>query len=183
MAARRALDECINLRRDSNDRPSLANSLNTSAQVCVAEGRVDEAKRQLEECMAISREERLDGILSDALTGMALVHQQEGDLARANATIQESIAAAEAARDPTKIVTARLVAAGFAETGGRPEDAVRHLIAAAGLSHVVEPTLAEAAIVKLVLAERKLPKAGVARLYKEHGDKRRQAKSKRRPGR
>jgi tetratricopeptide (TPR) repeat protein len=175
------LDECIKLRRDSNDRPCLANSLNTSSQVAVAEGRLDEAKRLLEECMAISREERLDGILSDALTGMALIHQLEGDPASANATIQESIAAAEASRNPTKVVTARLIAARFCEAGGRYEDALRHLIAAAGISHMADPTLAEKVIVMLIHAEGKLPNADVARLYKEYDATRRQAKRKSRP--
>jgi tetratricopeptide (TPR) repeat protein len=180
--ARAALDECIKLRRDANDRPCLANSLNTSSQVALAEGSLDEAKRLLEECMAISREERLDGILSDALTGMALIHQLEGNTARANVTIQESIVAAEAARNPIKVVTACLIAAELSEAGGRHEDAVRHLIAAAGLSHLVEPTLAETVIVKLIHAEAGLPKADVTRLYKEYGATRRQAKRKPRSG-
>jgi tetratricopeptide (TPR) repeat protein len=181
-SARRALDECIKLRRDSDDRPSLANSLNTSSQVAVAEGRLDEAKRLLQECMTISREERLDGILSDALTGMAMVCQLEGDHARADATIHESITAAEVAHDPTKVVTASLIAARLAEAAGRNEEAVRHLIAATGFSHLVEPTLAETVIVKLILAEGKLSKADVTRLYKEYGAARRQAKRKPRPG-
>jgi hypothetical protein len=130
----------------------------------------------LEECMAISREEKLDGILSDALTGMALIHQVEGEPARAEAAIQESIAAAEAAQDPTKVVTARLLAAQLCTTGGRREDAVRHLLCAAGLSHRVEPTLSEAVMVTLIQAERSLPKADVARLYKEYAAARRPAK-------
>ncbi len=132
--------------------------------------------------MAISREERLDGIQSDALTGMALIHQLEGNPARANATIQQSIAAADASRNPTKVATARLIAAKFCETGGRHEDAVRHLIAAAGLSRLVEPTLAETVLMNLIHAEAGLPKADVTRLYEEYGATRRQAKRKPRPG-
>jgi hypothetical protein len=92
-----------------------------------------------------------------------------GDPALAATTAQESIAAAESARNPTKTVSARLIAAKLAEAAGRREDVVRHLIAAAGLSQMVEPNLGTAVIAKLVLAEGELPKADVARLHREYG--------------
>jgi hypothetical protein len=79
-------------------------------------------------------------------------------------------------------LTARLIAARFCEAGGRHEDALRHLITAAGISHMADPTLAEKVIVMLVHAERGLPKADVARLFEEYDATRLQAKRKTRTG-
>jgi|GEM_PF-2167914 len=178
--ARLALDECLKLRRDTNDRHGLANTLQVSAQVHVADGRLDEAKQQLEESITICREARLDGILADALSGMAMVCQLKGEPALAATIAQESIATAEATGDPTRTVSARLMAARLAEADGRREDVVRHLVAAAGLSQLIAPNLGVHVITKLLHAESELPKADVARLYQAYEAARLQAK--RRPG-
>jgi hypothetical protein len=77
-----------------------------------------------------------------------------------------------------KVVTARLIAARLCEAGGQHEDALRDLIAAAGLSHLADPTLAETVIIMLIRAEGRLPKADVTRLYKEYEATKRQAKRK-----
>lgn len=90
-ASREVATESVRIYRDLGNRQGCAVAQGTLAEICLAQGELDDAKQQILACLAVAHELRAVVIEAEATSVLALIHEAEHDVELARRTARHAV--------------------------------------------------------------------------------------------